>query len=336
MTATAEPPTIFDVMPGLRMPVSEVSPTLSQMWNSVFDPKAEKPSEFRASQMNVILHFGLKTSVEEAQDRFNAAIEFAKKYPCRIITLCPMGRERSDRLLEGKVFSMCYTGDSMRDMCCTEAVILGYPTREAGFLSSQVSIWLENDLPTYHWFNRIPAERITEMHMDFVKRCRRVIFDSSVESQDGNDLRSIDWPEGQTVIDLAWARLLPVRQSLGQYLSSVEPARLVDGLIKVEARGKDGMKGEASNLLLWCEECLQACAQGKKLEVEFVDGECPADHALELEWTYNDNRHLLWTHQAAGADAQITTDFGAGRTSAPMQVEMLGVDKALAEAMFFA
>jgi len=333
---TAEPPTIFDVMPGLRMPVSEVSPTLSTMWNSVFDPKAEKPSEFRASQMNVILHFGLKTSPEEAKSRFDAAVDFAKKYPCRIITLCPMGRERSDRLLEGKVFSMCYTGESMREMCCTEAVILGYPTREAGFLSSQVSIWLENDLPTYHWFNRIPAERITEMHIDFVKRCRRVIFDSSVEMQDDNDMGSIDWPEGQTVIDLAWARLLPVRQSLGQFLSSYEPSHLVDGLTKVEARGNTERKGEAANLLRWCQDCLKQCANGGKLSVEFDAGRCPDEHSLELEWTYNDGRHLLWTHEANSTGAHITADFGKGRTSAPMQVELLEAEKALAEAIFFA
>ncbi|GHC05608.1 glucose-6-phosphate dehydrogenase assembly protein OpcA [Cerasicoccus arenae] len=333
--STAEPPTIFDVMPGLRMPVSEVSPMLSQMWNTTFDPSSENPSEFRASQMNVILHFGLKTSPEEAKARFETAISFAQKYPCRIITLCPMGRERSDRLLEGKIFSLCYIGDSMRDMCCCEAVILGYPTREAGFLSSQVSIWLENDLPTYHWFNRIPAERITQMHMDFVKRCRRVIFDSSIEAEDGNDLLSIEWPRPEGVIDLAWARLLPVRQSLGQFLSAVEPKKLVDGLLKVEARGQAPLKGEAANLLRWCRECLEKCTKNP-LSVEFVMGDCPKDHSLELEWTYSDSRHLLWTHEADSAVAQITADFGVGHMSAPMQVQLLDSEKALAEAMFFA
>lgn len=336
MTTTAEPPTIFDVLPGMRMPVKEVSPTLSQMWNSAFDPKAGSPSEFRASQMNVILHFGLKTSLEEAHSHFETAVEFAKKYPCRIIVLCPMGRERSDRLLEGKVFAQCYTGESIREMCCCEAVILGYPTREAGFLSSQVSIWLENDLPTYHWFNRIPAERITEMHMDFVKRTRRVIYDSSIEMQDDNDMLSIDWPRRDNVIDLAWARLLPVRQSLGQHLSAIEPARLVNGLVKVEARSNAKRQGEGVNLLRWCRECLAKCSPGKELAVEFTSSSCPKSHSLELEWTYSDTRHLLWTKQAGSPGAQITADFGFGRSSAPMQVELLEPDKALAEAMFFA
>ncbi|WP_269541792.1 glucose-6-phosphate dehydrogenase assembly protein OpcA [Cerasicoccus fimbriatus] len=333
---TAEPPTIFDVLPGQQMPVSEVSPMLSSMWSSQFDPKLGAASEFRASQMNIILHLGLKTSPEEAKERFDAAIEFGQKYPCRIVVLCPMGRERSDRLLQGKIFSMCYIGESLRDQCCVEAVILGYPTREAGFLSSQVSIWLENDLPTYHWFNRIPAERITQMHMDFVKRCRRVIYDSTVEMEDANDLTSIEWPRPEGVIDLAWARLLPVRQSLGQHLSSIEPARLIDGLQKVEARAVATHKGEAANLVKWCRECLTSCTKDSQLDVEFVTGNCPDEHALELEWTYSNGHHLLWTLNAEGHGAQITADFGLGRTSAPMHVELLSGEKALAEAMFFA
>ncbi|MEO0795067.1 MAG: glucose-6-phosphate dehydrogenase assembly protein OpcA [Verrucomicrobiota bacterium] len=332
---TSEPQTIFDALPGQLMPVSQVSPTLSQMWNVAFESGRDAPSEFRASQMNVILHFGLKTSPEEAARRFETVIAFAQKYPCRIVVLCPMGRERSDRLLEGKIFSQCYIGESMRDMCCCEAVILGYPTREAGFLSSQVSIWLENDLPTYHWFNRIPSQRISDLHMEFVKRCRRVIYDSSIELEDGNDLSTIDWPRPESVVDVAWARLLPVRQSLGQFLSSYEPASLVDGLTKVVAKGRKGMEGEAKNLLRWCRACLQECSS-EELSVEFVEMECDGDNCLELEWTYSDSRHLLWTHQMERAGANLTADFGAGRLSVPMQVELMGGEKALAEALFFA
>ncbi|MGE9295551.1 MAG: glucose-6-phosphate dehydrogenase assembly protein OpcA, partial [Puniceicoccales bacterium] len=213
--------------------------------------------------------------------------------------------------------------------------ILGYPTREAGFLSSQVSIWLENDLPTYHWFNRIPAERIGQMHMDFVKRCRRVIFDSSIEAEDGNDLLTVDWPRPDHVVDLAWARLLPVRQSLGQFLSSYEPAKLVEGLVKIEARGVQSMVGEAAALLRWCRECLGKCTRDE-LTLEFAQANCNDGHCLELEWTYSDGRHLLWTHQSEGAGANLTADFGAGRISSPMHIELLTGDKALSEALFFA
>lgn len=333
---TAEESSIFDALPGQLMPVADVSPTLSRMWNVAFEPGHDAPSEFRASQMNLILHFGLKTSPDEAFDRFNTAIAFAQKYPCRIVVLCPMGRESSDKLLEGKLFSQCYIGESMRDMCCCEAVILGYPTREAGFLSSQVSIWLENDLPTYHWFNRIPAERVTEMHMDFVKRCRRVLFDSSVEREDGNDMSVIDWPRPEGVVDLAWARILHVRQSLGQFLSTYEPVRLAEGLTKVESRGSEAMQGEAANLLKWCRQCLAACADGQEPKADYLTSECVSGNCLELEWTYTDGRYLRWSHRSDCAEARLEANFGAGELVVPLQIELMEGDKALAEALFFA
>ncbi|MEM9227766.1 MAG: glucose-6-phosphate dehydrogenase assembly protein OpcA, partial [Verrucomicrobiota bacterium] len=274
------------------------------------------------------------TSLEEAQERFNTAIAFAQRYPCRIVVLCPMGREPSDRLLEGKLFAQCYVGESIRQMCCCEALMLGYPTRQAGFLSNQVSTWLENDLPTYHWFNRVPGERIGQMHMEFVKRCRRVVYDSDVEV---SDFREIDWPRPQGVIDLAYARILPVRQTLGQFLSRYDTSKLVGGLKKVQARFSGPRQGEACNLLRWTQTCLEGCAQesGVPLTAEFGWKEVDAANSLEIEWTYEDSRHFLWVHEKEGLDATITADFGSGRISTPMQVALLAPDAALAEALFF-
>ena len=330
----SDEPTIFDVLPGQLMGVSEVTKELSKMWSVSPGPAHEAPSEFRASQMNLILHFGLKTSQDEAFDRFNTAIAFAQRYPCRIIVLCPMGREPSDQLLQGKLFAQCYVGDSIRQMCCCEALILGYPTRVAGFLSNQVSIWLENDLPTYHWFNRIPVERITGMHMNFIKRCRRVLFDSDVETE---DFSKIEWPRPEAAVDLAYARILPIRQSLGQFLSRYDTAKLAGGLTKVQTRYSGPRAGESQNLLKWIKACLEGCANdaGVELKAEFSGEEHCDEHSLEIEWTYEDSRHFLWTHEKKGLDAKITADFGTGKHTAPMQVGLLKPDAALAEALFF-
>ncbi len=330
----SEETTIFDVMPGQLMSVSDVTKELSKMWSVSPGPAHEAPSEFRASQMNLILHFGLKTSLDEAKERFNTAISFAQRYPCRIIVLCPMGREHSDRLLEGKLFAQCYVGTSIRQMCCCEALILGYPTRVAGFLSNQVSIWLENDLPTYHWFNRIPSERVTGMHMNFIKRCRRVLFDSDVEQENFAD---IEWPRPGVAVDLAYARILPIRQSLGQFFSRFDTDKLAGGLKTVKTRYSKGREGEAVNLLKWTQECLEACAKDAKVELkaEFTSEECGDAHSLEIEWTYEDSRRFLWTHEKKGLDACVTADFGTGEIKTPMQVGLLDAPAALAEALFF-
>lgn len=336
-TADSTETNIFDLLPGQVLPVGEISPTLSAMWAVQPGTDNHPASEFRASQMNLILHIGLRTPPEEVKARFDTLVSFAQKYPCRLIILCPMGRERSERLMEGKLFSQCYIGPGMREMCCIEAIIVGYPTREAGFITNTVSVWLENDLPTYHWFNRVPAERISENHMEFVKYTTRVVYDSSIETE---DLGALSWPKPETAIDLAYARILPARQSIGQFLSATSPADLASGLKQVTVRHSASLSGEGKNLLAWCQERLKACAQASKspLQADFIleKASAKAENCLELEWTYEDNRHFLWTHKTGCDEAAVTADFGHGRVSAPSQVAFLDSEKALSEAIFFA
>lgn len=331
-------PNLFDVLPGETMAVKDVMPTLSKMWNLSDGQGGYSTGDFRASQMNIVLHMGLQTSSEEAHELFDTAITFGKKYPCRIIVLCPMGRQMSKDLLVGKLFSECYIGGSLRAQCCCEAIMLGYPTRVAGFLSDQVSTWLEGDLPTYHWFNRIPTERITDLHMDFVKRCRRVIYNSSIEASP-EAFAAIDWPRPEAVIDLAWARILPVRQSLGQFFSYYAPAELVRELKSVEVSSAPGYDGEGKNLLKWAKHCLSACQQPdgqelKKTKFTLNSGEGPA--TLQLQLRYHDGRHVLWTLDEATRCAQLTADLGRGRSVLPQRLELLKGEKALTEAIFFA
>lgn len=338
-TVTTQQPTLFDVLPGETMSVKDVMPTLSKMWSLTGGAEDLSEDEFRASQMNIVLHMGLQTSSEEARTLFDTAIAFGKRYPCRIIVLCPMGHEMSKDLLVGKLFSECYIGSSsLRSQCCCEAIMLGYPTRVAGFLSDQVSTWLESDLPTYHWFNRIPVERITDLHMDFVKRCRRVIYNSSTEA-DPAAFAAINWPRPESVIDLAWARILPVRQSLGQFFSAYAPADIVHELKSVEVTSATGFSGEGANLLKWARHCLESCAgvSAESLKkARFTHHADKGKATLELQLRYRDGRHVLWTFDNETRCAQLTADLGRGRTVVPQRLELLQGEKALTEAVFFA
>jgi len=329
---------IFDALPGEQMPVSEVMNTLSNMWQVSYQESQDAPSGFRASQMNLVIHFGMQATAEEALRIFDTAIEFAQRYPCRIIVLCPQGREFSDALLEAKLFSQCYIGETMRDMCCCEALMLGYPTRVAGFLDNQVSIWLESDLPTYHWFFRVPAQRIEEIHLEFVGRCRRAIYDSTIE---GDAYAAIPWEQPQAIRDLAFARLLPLRQSLGQFFSSFQPASLVTGLEEVSVHHSDCRSGEADNLAKWLERCLADCAQqaGVDFKAKFrvVRGCAKSSNCLESTWTFaQQQKQFAWVFCAASQSSVIHADFGDGKIEVPLQVHFLSDEKALAEALFFA
>ncbi len=52
---------LIDELPGLDLPVGEVTDRLELMWES---DASGSPSAFRASQMNVVLHFGWDVTAE--------------------------------------------------------------------------------------------------------------------------------------------------------------------------------------------------------------------------------------------------------------------------------
>ena len=105
---------LIDKLPGVAMSVESVTDTLRHMWDADAGG-GQGPMDFRASQLNLILHFGLSTTVGEGQEHFNTAIRFAQKYPCRIVVLCPLESVGAESEFEGKLFSQCYIGKHLRD-----------------------------------------------------------------------------------------------------------------------------------------------------------------------------------------------------------------------------
>ncbi len=353
-TGVEEPTALIDALPGVKMSVKDVTRELSLMW-STGNSGERPPEDFRASQLNLVLHLGLATTAIEARDCFDRAVTFAQTHPCRIIVLCPMGRERDERLLEAKLYGECFLGEGLREMCCCEALILGYPTRESGFLANQVSTWLEADLPVYYWVHRVPAERLAAYHHDFIERCRRVVFDGQVE---GTALAPRDFPKPDRVVDLALARLLAVRQSLGQFLSGYAPSVLVEGLTSVAISARPGCSAEAHALASWLEGRLAACAPKSAGAVPIspenapaheenpsqaapcqvvVEINAPPDHAcLLMVWHYADRVRFLRWQLRHGDEASIEASLdGTTTVRSPLPAAILSPVKALSEALFF-
>jgi hypothetical protein len=328
---------LLDALPGMTLRLTEVPGMLSKMWQGEPGSGGEAPSSFRASQMNLVLHFGLATTPEEAQRVFDQAIEFDQVYPCRIVALCPVKEANDNVLLQAKLFSQCYIGPSTRQMCCCEALMLGYPVHTPGFLENQVMVWLEGDLPVYHWLHRVPARRIEEIYLPYLKFCARVIFDSCIE---GPEFAKTHWPKPDMVMDLAFARLLPMRQSIGQFLSGFEPAALIAGLTRVECRYAYGAEGEAANLLHWQECCLDHCEKSGEHsdEVAFSTKllEPNSPNAIEVEWQFEDGKkNFQWTHAKECDGVNIRADFGKGQVNLPQHVKSMPRVRELAEALFF-
>jgi len=325
---------LIDVLPGIDVPVGEVTDRLAHMWES---DASGSPSAFRASQMNVVLHFGWEVTAEEAQERFDALLMFAQRYPSRIIVLCP-AHTITDGSMRAKLFSQCYIGDSHREMCCCEALLLGYEPDNCGYLSNQVSVWLEPDLPSYHWFCGVPGARIEQYFDNLLVGVRRSIYDSSFE---GKDLSQLNWPDPAQVGDLAMARLLPVRQAIGQFLSGYAIQGLCEGLESVTVRHCEAMSGEGMRLMEWIRDCLGECKQcddcsalEAKYTIELCDP-CNVDCSLGLEFNYTDGRYFRWRKFAEGSMSEIEASLGKSEEKISTRVKPLGAEQTIAEALFF-
>jgi hypothetical protein len=328
---------IFDSLPGVTMPVEDVTETLRHMWDSGVETSPQS-MDFRASQLNLILHFGLATTSAEAEEKFNTAVEFAQRYPCRIVVLCPAEHAEGDLAFEGKLYSQCFIGSHLRDLCCCEALILGYSPDESDYLENQVSIWLESDLPIYHWFHRVPPQRVSAYYLGFIQRCRRVLYDGEIE---GEAYDRIEWPDPDRVRDLAKARTLPLRQHLGQFISGFPKEELVNGLQSLRFQYHKGMRRTAFQLLNWHRKAIQQCFNNPddvhsvrfafEQLVQEGTGSC-----LRIEWTYANKAFFLkWNYDLSLRSGLIQASLPSGNFEHPLHIEPIQPAMSLSEAMFF-
>lgn len=324
---------VFNCIPGIPLPVSEVVGTMARMWESEPVKGHKPPSEFRASQMNLILHFGYQTTEEEARRLFHTVNEFAHDYPSRIIILCPTPSEDADTLLTGKLYSECYIGQSMRDMRCCEILTLGYDETAPRYLENQVSIWLESDLPAYYWCHRLPPERLNSIYKDFLRFCKRKIYDSSVE---GRKFRG-QLEDPDIFRNLSYARLLPLRQSIGQVLSGFEPASLVEGLDNARLTCSDSYYEEGGALSHWIFSCLEECAgmSGYTLPFPEVEVHRKGKEDFDLLFQYGSEKAIRFQADIASGTASLKGNMGRGSFTYSLKSGLLSPAKALAEAIFF-
>ncbi len=334
---SANQQSIYAALPGVEVPVSRVQDELAHMWEGVQDPGQDEVAEFRASQMNVIIHFGRKTTVEEAVDRFSGTLRFAQRYPCRMIVLCPEETDREDTLMTLKMFAECYVGKSQREKSCCEALILAYPRESRSFLENQVSILLENDLPTYYWFHHFASARNVAKYLSFLRNCKRIVYESGLETP---DVAEVPWPQPERVRDLVHARLLPARQSIGQFLSSFDPALLCEGPASIEMRHSQEMEAEARVLLGWFRARLEACADLSGVarlpdSIARVRDAGRGDFPVELRCDYGDGRYFYWKADLARNHGRIEANIDRGKLTLPMSVHLLSLEMELAEAFFF-
>jgi hypothetical protein len=327
-------PSVFQALPGLEVPVGAITSGLDDMWADGTGLKggaALEADDAKAIQVNVVLHLGLHTTPDDALAQFRTVLEFSKRYPARVVILCPLEEEGGPAEFHAKIYGECHLGKTKQDKRCVEFVILSYPRAAREHLENQASICLSTDLPLYYWAHRFRStQRLAQYHY-LLTRAKRVLMDSAIVPEDA---LTWPWPRPEAVRDLAYARLLPVRQALGQFLSRYPVLALGDGLKAVTLGHAPGCAAEARVLLAWLRDRLGQCGVpgGYCRLAPLAAGETGS---FDLRFGYTGRKGFRWTADLANGQAAFEADFGAGRTRLPGSIHLLPPEVALSEAMFF-
>ncbi len=318
---------ILAALPGSPVRVNEALGALAHAW------AAEGEQAVRASQMNLVLMLGEKVGPEEAAALFEQAQAFARRYPCRLVVLAQRPAAQDALPLEAKAHVACFLDFSRRDKRCCEALLLAHGSYTLQ-LQSLVSTWLEADLPAYLWCHKVDAALLSPW-LALAPRFTRVVADRSIEGESFFDLK---WPRTESVRDLSVARCLPVRQALGQFLSSHSPADLVRGLKSVTVSHGSGFRGEALGLITWMEKSLRACSVVATLPLTAkfsVTNTCKENSCIAVEWMYDNGNHFAWEHAEHGTQASVALDYATSHQAFALAVPFLSPEVALGEALFF-
>lgn len=326
-------PVIFDALPGLEVPVGAIAKSLGEMWSTPA-PAGGGPvanDDAKATQVNFVLHLGFGTTPEDALVQFRTAVRFSQRCPSRIVVLCPMVRETGAKDMRAKIYGECHLGRSKGDKRCVEFVMLNYPLSARLHLEDQVSVCLSTDLPLYYWVHRFTDSSRLADYRYLLSRAKRVLIDSAIAPP---DTMTYPWPKPGALRDLVFARLLPIRQTIGQFLSSYPPAALVDGLLEVTLTSGRDLGAEGCVLGSWLTSRLRACgAPTPALTINHLLG---AEQSFALDFKYTDaKRTFHWSGSLADGHARFKADFGAGATTLPASISLLAPEAALNEAMFF-
>src|ERR1044071_9633481 len=207
-------PEVFDALPGIDVPVGEISKRFAEMWTqSAADGRpAPEADDAKATQVNFVLHLGLNTTPDDAARQFEIVVRFSQRYPSRIVVLCPLFADVAAPKMRAKIFAECFLGKSKSDKRCVEFVMLSYSRSARRFLENQVSICLSTDLPLYYWAHRFSASGRLADYRYLLSRAKRVLIDSAIAPPDA---LTYPWPNPGATRDLVYCRLLPARQSMG-------------------------------------------------------------------------------------------------------------------------
>jgi hypothetical protein len=326
---------IFDALPGIEVPVGAISKSLAQMWTETGAGGGAtfEADDAKATQVNFVLHLGLNTTPDDAARQFQIVVNFSRRTPSRVVVLCPLRADVQAPEMRAKIFGECFLGKTKSDKRCVEFVMLSYSRSARPFLESQVSICLSTDLPLYYWAHRFSMSGRLADYRYLLSRAKRVLIDSAIAPPDA---LTYPWPNPSATRDLVYCRLLPVRQTIGQFLAVYSPATLVEGLQTITVGHAPDLTAEGRVALAWLRRRFAACG-AKVDELAFSTDVLPVSgDSLSVRFDYaKPGRFFRWRGNLATGQALFEADFGCGTTTLSAAVSLLKPENALSEAMFF-
>jgi glucose-6-phosphate dehydrogenase assembly protein OpcA len=327
-------PDIFDALPGIEVPVGDIPKGLSSLWSDTAESGQPAPltEEATATQINFVLHIGFKTPTEDATAQFETAARFSRRYPSRVVVLCPLRDESSGtEEMRAKIYGECTFGKSRDDKRCCEFVILSYPRRQREFLENQVSVSLSTDLPLYYWPHRFSDNSALADYHYLLTRSKRILIDSAVAPPNA---LAYPWPRPEVVRDLAYPRLLHIRQAIGQFLSRYPMKVLCEGLQNATVAYGSELTAEANALLRWLQERIGMCGKNRAT-YELRQSEDNGPRGLAVQFTYDSLKTFSWKADLSKGQGYFEADYGSGHTRLCATAHLLEPEAALSEAMFF-
>lgn len=317
---------VFKILPGLDVPVGRIAEGFTQLWDE------SSAKELRAVQLNLVLHLGSNTTPTDAEVQFQTTLRFARRYPCRVVVLCPDFNQAAPPEMRAKIYGECFFGKSKSDTRCVEFVVLYYTMAVRQHLENQVSVCLSTDMPLYYWAHRFSSVPRMADYQYLLSRSKRVLFDGALVPPEAFDY---PWPNQGAVRDLAYTRTLPLRQNLGQFLSRYTPALIIEGLKNVTLRHHASVAAEAKSLLGWIKKGL--VRSGADLAaMQLATEPTLAAGSFELKFSYGmPQKAFQWRADLPKNEACFVGDLGTGRTTLTVGAQLLSPEASLSEAMFF-
>ncbi len=325
---------IFDALPGLEVPVGSIARSLAGLWTDTAAQGGPAPAadDVKATQVNFVLHLGFATTVEDAVRQFGTAVLFSKRAPCRVVVLCPLPIDDPGTEMRAKIYGECHLGKTKGDTRCCEFVLLSYPFAARQYLENQLSVCLLTDLPLYYWVHRFASVHRLNDYQHLLRRSHRILIDSAIADP---EIHSFRWPRPEVVRDLVSARLLPVRQSVGQILGGYDPAVLAGGLKNVTVTASHSLAAEGRELLAWARDRLVSCGAREDVCFSALNTRSTDEGVLKLDFEYSNGHGFRWHADLSAGQAAVEADFGGGRSHMSIAINLLRRDAALSEAMFF-